>query len=59
VVCETRQRSCADELGTQTEISFRDYPGKAIDDVRNLRNTTRGINLDEKAISAITPEVWH
>ena len=34
---------------------LRDYR-QAIDDVRNLRNTTRGINLDEGDI-AITPEV--
>jgi hypothetical protein len=43
-----------DEL-ERRQNQLRDYR-QAIDDVRNLRNTTRGINLDEGDI-AITPEV--
>jgi len=43
-----------DEL-ERRQNQLRDYR-HAIDDVRNLRNTTRGINLDEGDI-AITPEV--
>jgi hypothetical protein len=43
-----------DEL-ERRQNQLRDYR-QAIDDVRNLRNTTGGINLDEGDI-AITPEV--
>ena len=43
-----------DEL-ERRQNQLRDYR-RAIDDVRNLRNTTGGINLDEGDI-AITPEV--
>jgi hypothetical protein len=43
-----------DEL-ERRQNQLRDYR-QAIDDVRNLRNTTGGINLDEADI-AITPEV--
>ena len=43
-----------DEL-ERRQKQLRDYR-QAIDDVRNLRNTTGGINLDEGDV-AITPEV--
>ena len=43
-----------DEL-ERRQNQLRDYR-QAIDDVRNLRNTTGGVNLDEGDI-AITPEV--
>lgn len=51
---EAQAANLRDELD-RTQTQLREYR-QAIDDVRSLRKTTRGINLDEGDI-AITPEV--